>query len=75
MASVEICSWLKSCRSIRSQKFKNFLQERVDNQIKDFFDPIEKTKVMSFSSNNKKGTVKGGGGGIVAMEIDRHIMS
>ena len=61
VASAEICSWLKSCKSIGSQKLKNFLQERVHNQLKDFFDPTEKTKVMSFSSINKKGTVKKGG--------------
>ena len=74
VASAEICSWLKSCKPIGSQKLKNFLQERVHNQIKDFFDPIEKTKVMSFSSKHEKGTAKKGGK-LVAMEIDRHIMS
>ena len=33
VASAEICSWLKSCKSIGSQKLKNVLQERVHNQI------------------------------------------
>ena len=44
VASAEICSWLKNCQSIGSQKLKNFLQERVHSQIKDFFDPTEKNK-------------------------------
>ena len=57
VASAEICSCLRSCKSIGSQKLKNVLQERVYNQIKDFFDPMEKTEVTSFSSNHKKGTV------------------
>ena len=72
VASAEICSWLKAVKLIGSQKLKNFLQERVHNQIKDFFDPTEKQKSCHFRQIIKKALLEKGK--IVAMEIDRHIM-